>query len=613
MDNDIIVGLGGHIDHGKTSLIKCLNGFDGDESAEEKERGITLDISFSDLKTPKRNIAFIDVPGHQKLIKNMIAGAFGIDVLLLVVAYDDGIMPQTIEHLEIANFLGIKQAICVITKIDLCDDEEKLKGLHQDIKILFDGFKDIALEKIVYFSVKHKQSHQVLIEVLDNLPKINKNSANFFRYYIDRSFTLKGIGSVVSGSVVSGKISCDSKVYICELQKELPIKSLQMHNKNILEALPSHRVAISIGGVSSGELQRGYLITQKGFLRGFDVIDVVLFPLYDEELHNKSFQFFIGTKRCKVKVFVLYRENDRVFATLKTDEKIFSIFKEKFILRDEQKNVAGGMVLNPITDPIKKSQKILLLNALLQEDFLGAFGLFSLAHKRGFGLISSMQRFGLEHKEVVEIAKKVSKSFFDERNLVLFHQESLEFLKKAILDIFNKNSLALLSSKTLSFKITWASEGVLSFVLEELLQSRQIAKKHNLFISNVNKIGDLQTYVRDKIYGILLDEGLSPRAPYNIYDSLDIDRKSGDDALKALCASQKVVRLAHNLFVSSWALQNALKQMRELLQRNGYLDLEILRNSWGISRKYLVAYLDYLDGFSDIVNDCGKRVLRYAH
>lgn len=613
MDNDIIVGLGGHIDHGKTSLIKCLNGFDGDESIQEKERGITLDISFSDLKTPKRNIAFIDVPGHQKLIKNMIAGAFGIDVLLLVVACDDGIMPQTIEHLEIANFLGIKQAICVITKVDLCEDEERFNNLYQDVKGLFDNFKNITLEKIVYFSVNHKQSHKTLIEVLDNLPKMNKNSFNLFRYYIDRSFNLRGIGSVVSGSVVSGKISCDKKVYVCELQKELSIKSLQMHNKNVLEASPSHRVAINLGGVLSGELQRGYLLTQRGYLRGFDVIDAVLSPLCDDELHNKFFQFFIGTKRCMAKVFVLHRENDKIFATLKTSEKIFSIFKEKFVLRDEQKNIAGGMVLNPIADPIKKSHKVMLLNALLQENFLSAFGLFSLAHKRGFGLISSMQRFGLEHKEVLEIARNIPESFFDEKNLVLFHQESLEFLKKAILDIFNKNSLALLSSKTLSLKITWASEGVLSFVLEELLQSNQIAKKHNLFISNANKIEDLQTYIRNKIYDILLHEGLSPRAPYNIYDSLDIDRKSGDDALKALCTSQKVVRLSHNLFVSSQTLQNALKEMRGLLQKHGYLDLEILRNSWGISRKYLIAYLDYLDSFSDIVNNCGKRVLRYAH
>ena len=614
MDNDLIIGLAGHIDHGKTSLIKALNGFDGDSAKQEKERGITLDISFSELKTPSRQIALIDVPGHHKLIKNMIAGAFGIDVLLLVVACDDGVMPQSIEHLQIANFLGIKHALCVLSKADLCPDKAHLEKLKIEVLQLFAGFDSMLLHDILPFSTKFSQTHSNLITALDTLPKPHKNPAGFFRYYIDRSFSLKGIGSVVSGSVVSGSITQSQKVFVCELGSELTIRGLQMHGRSVEHATPSHRVAINLANIPHTELERGYLLTQKGFMRGFDCIDVVLDVLSEENLHNKTLQFFIGAKRCSVKVIILGHsssEPSRVFATLKSETKIFAIFKERFILRDEERNIAGGMVLNPITDPIKKSQKLALLEALLREDYPLAFGIESSAHKRGFGLISSQQRFCLEHERALDIARTIPHSYLDEKNLVLYHHESLEFLKSEILRIMEKNPTALLSAKALNLRLSWASEGVLDFVLEELLAHELIAKKTSLYTSKNNQIKDLESFVRDKIFEALMQGHLTPQAPYNIYDALDLDRKMGDNALKKLCASQKVHRLEHNLFVPSVTLQNIVAEMRALINKHGFVNLEILREHWGISRKYLVAYLDYLDCFEDIANEQGKRTLRY--
>ncbi|MCE3040228.1 selenocysteine-specific translation elongation factor [Helicobacter anatolicus] len=612
MDNDIIVGLGGHIDHGKTSLIKALNGFDGDESLQEKERGITLDISFSELKLPRRRVAFIDVPGHHKLVKNMIAGAFGIDVLLLVVASDDGIMPQTIEHLEIANFLGIQKAICVITKCDLVRDSTHLESLKKEIEQVFATFKNISLERILDFSIYNKSSQEKILTILDSIIKPQKSDKGFFRYYIDRSFSLKGIGSVVSGSVVSGSIEVGQKIFICELQKEVSVRSLQMHNQQIRQAFPSHRVAINLSGINSAELQRGFLLTQKGFMRGFDRIDVILYGLSDENIHNKTLYFFIGAKKCRARVVILKQDSKGSFATLCLEEKIFAIFKECFILRDETSNVAGGKVLNPITDPIKKSQKILLLEALLQEDFATAFYEITQAHKRGFGLISATQRFGLTHEDALEIARDIKDAFLDSRNLVLYHQESLALIEKEVLQIFTKNPLALLSAKSLALKIVWASEWVLDHILNQLLEQGKIEKNNGLFIAKDNKIKDLQAYVSDKIFTLLLQEGKTPQAPYNLYDSLDIDREIGDRAFKKLCAAQKVVRLQHNLFIPSVILQNIVTSLRDLIQKYGYVDLMVLKQEWGISRKYLIAYLDYLDRFDDIINQEGRRMLRYA-
>ncbi len=611
MDNDIILGLGGHIDHGKTSLIRCLNGFDGDSRPEEKQRGITLDLSFSHLYTPKRKIAFIDVPGHKRLIKHMIAGAFGIDVFLLVVALNDGIMPQSIEHLQVADALGIRQALCVITKMDLCEDLMQLEHLQQEIHTVFSAF-EIQLHEIIPFSTQDLASHQYLIKVLQDLPKYPKQQASFFRYYIDRSFSLKGVGSVVSGSVSSGSIACGQKVFVCELNKELTIHSIHRDDQKVDIALPSQRVAMHLNPIASNALQRGFLLTQKGFMRGFDCIDVVLYLFADVDLHRTKVQCFIGAKRCNATVLLLHQKQGCIFATLKTDSKIFAIFKERFILRDAQRNLAYGMVLNPIADPIKKSQKIQLLDALYQDDFKKAFSLASLAHKRGFGLVASSQRFGLRHQDALEVARWIPHSFLDEKNLVLYHQESLDFLWREILLIFKKNPLALLSAKSLALKIPWASLEVLEERLQKLYEHQMIAKKDRLYISKENRIKDFDSFVQERIFELLVQAHLTPQAPYNLYDVLLIDRKLGDRALKKLCASQKVVRLEHNLFVPSQTLWYIVEEIRSLIKQKGYVDLEILRQHWDISRKYLIAYLDYLDCFEDILNDKGKRKMRYC-
>ncbi len=205
MQENLIIGTMGHIDHGKTSLIAAMNGFWGDSFAQEKERGITLDLSFSNLSQKERNISFIDVPGHEKLVKNMIAGAFGVDYALLLIAANEGIMPQTLEHLRIAYLLGISDFIVVLSKSDLVDLEriEELKG---EVKNLFDKFPSLNFQ-ILSCSIHNKQSIQALKEVLFALPKKNHKDLGFFRYYIDRAFVINGAGCVVSGTMMNGGLN----------------------------------------------------------------------------------------------------------------------------------------------------------------------------------------------------------------------------------------------------------------------------------------------------------------------------------------------------------------------------------------------------------------------
>ncbi|PAF47914.1 selenocysteine-specific translation elongation factor [Helicobacter sp. 12S02232-10] len=623
MKNDLIIGLGGHIDHGKTNLIKALNGFDGDGQPEEKQRGITLDISFSNLSLPPRsdddkgrNIAFIDVPGHEKLIKNMIAGAFGIDVFLLVISANEGIMPQTIEHLQIADILGITLGVCIITKIDLLKDAEALTDLKKEIQTLFSKLKNIKLYKIAEFSIHIQSTKEQLINLLYAIPKPQKEFAAFFRYYIDRVFSVAGAGTIATGSVLSGKISKNDSVYICDLDTEATIKNITNHNVFIDEATSGHRIAFNLKGIESSALKRGFLLSKKGYIRGFDTIDVIIYPLLQADFHNLEVQFFIGTKKCNAKISLLNPSIDNadkpyLLATLKTDEKIFSVFGEKFILRNGDKTIGGGEILNPITDPMKKKQKYAYCNFLLQKDFKNAFLFCSCAHKKGFALISSPQRFNLSHEECLKIASLIPEVFLDSKNLVIYHPQTFEMIKNDILETFGKNKNAILSAASIRQKIKWASLDFIQKALWELEKERFIYQQDGLYLSKQNNIKNIAEFLQETLFTTILSQKFSPIAPYNIYDDLDIDTKSGDNALKKLCASKKIIRLQHNLFIAQSALKELHTLMRTLIEQHGYIDVTLLKAKLPLSRKYLIAYLENLDQFEDIQNIQGKRTFKY--
>ncbi|TLD80198.1 selenocysteine-specific translation elongation factor [Helicobacter sp. MIT 05-5293] len=626
--NDLIVGLAGHIDHGKTTLIKALNGFDGDELAEEKQRGITIDLSFSHLTLPSRNVSFIDVPGHNKLVKNMIAGAFGIDVLLLVISADDGIMPQTTEHLQIADMLGITQCICVITKIDKIQSQPPsyLQNLQKNITSLFDTL-DMNLHAMIETSLLphaqdsyHNTPINRLKSLLDQIPKPSKRDFGLFVYYIDRAFSIKGAGCVVTGSVLSGQCEVGQKLYVYHHAQEVSVRAIQIHDQSSPIATPSHRVALNLNKINYDILQRGDLISQKGFLRGFDQIDVGLFAFEDNIFqHNAHYQFFLGSRKINAKLCLLnaqtkthsYGSKTMYFATLKCDEPVFGIFSQHFILRNESLNVIGGVILNPIIDPIKKEQRIVLLKALAKNDFSSAFSQLSLIHKKGFGLVSSTQRFCLSHAQSLEIAQNLDAVFVDKKSLTLYPLSQLELLKNAILEIFARNKSALLSAQSLTYKFKWASESFLQKALDELVCEHFIEQNGSLYISKHCQIKDIKAYLQDKIYQILLSQDTAPLAPYNIYDMLDIDKKAGDEALKALCQAQKVVRITHNVFITHSSLNALIEQMRDIIRKHSYIDVAILKNYTQLSRKYLISYLEYLDQFDDIQSSDNKRFFKY--
>ncbi|MCT7487340.1 selenocysteine-specific translation elongation factor [Aliarcobacter cryaerophilus] len=607
--SNIIIGTAGHIDHGKTALIRALNGFEGDSTNEEKQRGITIDLSFSNLTRAERNIAFIDVPGHEKLIKNMIAGAFGFDYVMLVVSAKEGLMPQTIEHIEILSLLGIKNLILVITKKDLVD--EKILKEQEDKIVEFLNEFEFNIKFIKAVSIYDEKSIEDLKNTLFTISNSTKNEENFFRFYVDRVFSVKGSGTVVTGTVLGKKIELEEKVFIPHLQKETKIKNIQVHNQNAIEANISSRAALNLSSVDINSLQRGDIITKKGFLRGFDTIDISFKCLKNKKLnHNQTYTLFIGAKKIDVKVLLFdsLTSLEDGFATLKMDEKIFTVFGEKVILRSANDTICGGVILNPIYDPMNKNQKRDLLKNLYKRDFKNAFKILLEAHKRGLGVVSSTQRFALSHDESLEFANSLEDVFVDKKELVIYPIKTKDEIVEFIKNIYIKNSYALLSSSSINLRVPWASIEFINSALTDLVQNGFLVKEGQLY-KNANIKEDITKELENIFLERLKSEDITPTAPYNIYDDLDIDRKLGDDILKSLTAKKDVIRLQHNLFIHSQSLNKIIKSMREIIKEDGFIEIFNFKQRFDLSRKYLVCYLDYLDNFSDIKKVENRRVL----
>ncbi|PHS58469.1 MAG: selenocysteine-specific translation elongation factor [Sulfurimonas sp.] len=607
--SNFIIGTCGHIDHGKTALIKALNGFEGDTTKEEKERGITIDLSFSNIVKDEKNISFIDVPGHEKLVKNMIAGAFSFDCVLIVVSAIEGIKPQTIEHLEILNLLGVKNAVLVLSKKDLLSESDLAKKLLETQEFI--SKYDFDLKFGMGVSIYDESSIENLKSRLFSLNASTKIEENFFRYYIDRVFSIKGAGTVVTGTVLGKPIKVNERVFISELQKECKIKKLHIHGKDVEEADISNRTAINLNGIDAKDIKRGFLLSRKGYLRGFKSIDISFKTLNDKLLHhNREYSVYIGSRKIDAKV-LLFDSQDSLeegFASIKSEENIFSIYNEKLIIREGNFTVAGGVVLNPVNDPMKKSQKLNLLKVLEKKEISKAYEVLLDAHKKGLGLISSVQRFALSHAEALSNARKLENCFVDEKELIIYPISTKEIIYNSIKDIYTKNQYSLLSNASIKLRLKWASEGFIELVLNELVNEKFLVKDGNLF-KNADIKEDFKTSLEHIMLKRLESEGVAPTAPYNIYDDLDLDRKMGDNILKSLCAKKQVLRLQHNLFIHAQSLSKIVFDMKSIIKRDGYINISNFKDMHSLSRKYLIAYLDYLDNFSEIKKQDNKRVL----
>ena len=606
--SSILLASAGHIDHGKTALIKALNGFEGDSTDEEKRRGITIDLSFSHLEKNGANIAFIDVPGHENLLKTMISGAFGAQGALLVVSSTEGLKAQSLEHIKILEFLGIKKIILCITKCDIASKEQishsKSASLAELKKYDFDVLKSFEL------SIFDSSSIEALRKFLLALRIENAQNSCLPRYYIDRLFSIKGAGLVATGTLLGSSIELGGKLYDYDAGVEFGIRSMQVHDKPVSVANNAQRVAINISSPLAHKIKKGDFISKKGNFRGFKELDCVFFGSIT---HGAEVSLCIGTKSINAKASVLSskkegEKNESYFITLKLDKEVFASFDERFVLLGGGALLGGGRVLNPISEPLKKRAKIELLTMLLEHDFLGAFELLKNMHEKGFGLLCAAQRFGILPSSALKIAKELKNAIIDEDELNVYDTSAKESLKDFIRFIISKNELAMFSASSVALKLPWASKMLAQMTIDEM--KSELDFENGLYFKKGADFSKLKESLEEGILREIERGELAPLAPYNIYDIFECDRKAGDDALKRLTARGVVIRLEHNLFISAKNLDLAKKRLLELIARDGYADVSNAKDFLNLSRKYTIAYLEALDNDERIEKIENKRVLK---
>ncbi len=351
----LIIGTAGHIDHGKTSLIKMLTGIDCDTHKEEKARGITINLGFSHLELPSGESAgIIDVPGHKDFINTMIGGACGIDLVLLVIAADSGIMPQTTEHINIITALGIKKAVVALTKIDLVDDE-LIKMAKEEIT---DFLENTSLKDspIIGISALNGQGKDELISAIENtISAFEKTEkSNLFRMYIDRIFTIKGLGSVVTGSVLSGNISTGNEVYLLPGDKQkLRIRSIERHGKSVENAERGDRAAINLIGLKNEDFERGMLICNKQLETNIMADAYIsLFDIVPELSLWSNITFLSGTFESPARMHLLNKDSlsasEDAIVQIHFNKPAVLVNRDKFIIRNSSDDITlgGGYIID---------------------------------------------------------------------------------------------------------------------------------------------------------------------------------------------------------------------------------------------------------------------------
>jgi selenocysteine-specific elongation factor len=357
----VILGTAGHIDHGKTALVRALTGVDTDRLKEEKERGITIELGFTFLDLPGgTRLGIIDVPGHERFVKHMVAGVWGIDLVALIIAADEGVMPQTKEHLDICKLLKVKKGLIVLTKIDLVE-RDLLELVREEVT---DIAKDTFLKDAPILAVSSLTGEGIpqLISILDHLSGEveERGSEGLFRLPIDRIFVMKGFGTVVTGTIVSGKVSLGETVEILPCGLEGKVRNLQVYNRPVEEATAGERAAVNLQGIETSAIERGDVLAHPKTLTPTSLLDVYLqyLPVAPRPLKHRTPQrFHMGASSTTASIFLLDRDElspgEEGFAQLRLGRPVVSFPQDRFVIRGSGaiQTLGGGVVLD--THPLK--------------------------------------------------------------------------------------------------------------------------------------------------------------------------------------------------------------------------------------------------------------------
>ena len=605
----IILGTAGHIDHGKSALVKALTGIDPDRLKEEKERGITIDLGFADLAYPDGlTVGIVDVPGHERLIKNMLAGAGGIDLVLLVIAADEGIMPQSREHLHICNLLKIKAGLIAITKTDLVE-QDWIELVQDEVKsfvkgTFLEGAPIVPVSSKTMFNIDFLKD-KIREEALKVEPKPTKG---LFRLPIDRVFTLKGFGTVVTGTAVSGSISVDHDVEILPSNIKSKVRGLHSHGKPIRTAYAGQRVAINLQGIDKEELTRGDSVVVPGRLFPTKKIDAKVELLRDAPLVKTKnlVHFHLGTSESVARV-ILYGRNEfkageSCYCQFRLQEPVIAMSGDRYIIRrfSPVETIGGGEVLDPLS--FRRSRKE-------GTEDLAVFETGTLSEK----ISTKVKRSGIHGlvvsaiegwvKAEIPTIRSSMKDSIDKGVLVQFedtliHADALnsfrETVKKTLNDFHKNNPLKpgmLKEELRATLNIEPRLFGNLLTSLKDIVTEKELVRL-SAFRAALSQTDET---VKTMILGLLEKGGFQPPSIEELSQALKMDRKHLSDILRLMTKEGALVRISESTYITSSTYNNMIANLKTFFSKKPDMTVAEFRDILNTSRKYALPFLEYLD------------------
>ena len=618
----LVMGTSGHIDHGKTSLVRALTGVDTDTLEEEKRRGITINLGFAHLELGQDlRIGIIDVPGHARFIRNMVAGATGIDLLLLVIAADDGVMPQTTEHLHIARMLGVRHGLVALTKIDMVEEEIRELAI-EDIRDVTRGsfLEDCPIMPVS--STKGQGIDELKAEIGRIASQVPlRSDAGRFRMAIDRSFSIHGAGTVVTGTTVSGALNVDDEVSLYPSGRKVRVRGIQVHGNDVASVSAGMRAAINLSGVSHDEISRGEVLAERDALESSFMLDAEIELLegsYAPLRRGSEVELHIGTVELTAKVHPLDSDNvvpgSTALVQLRFAEALAIAAGDRFIIRSSngRQTLGGGSVLDP--HPTKhrrrRSEAADQLEEL-REESLEARLLHEVGKKHYGAVRQELLPLLLVDDTTLEAAIVSAKGrglevYGSGRQQILATKQSRERVVKRSLQMLESfhddNPLTLrgMSAQAFANGIT-AGEGSLPVELveqslNEAVQAGQLLKQAGTYalpgraVKLTAKDNEALKELRARMLG-----SIKPEQPADIVKDVPVDKKRLMMLCKLLAEDAELAVLPGAVYFDAHLLESISGRLKAHLESEGQMTVSDFNQLVGTSRKYGIPLLQYFE------------------
>lgn len=632
---NIILGTAGHIDHGKTSLVKALTGIETDRLKEEKERGITIELGFASLDLPNgQHIGIVDMPGHEKFVKNMVAGSSGIDVVTMVIAADEGVMPQTREHMEICNLMGVKHGMVALTKTDMVD-EDLLELALEDINDFVQGtfLEDKPIIPVSSVTGQGLETFlKTLEEICNNLPE--RKFSSIFRLPVDRVFSMKGFGTVITGTLASGAINVGDDIMVYPRHITSKVRGIQVHSQGVDTAGAGTRTAINFQGLDKDAVNRGDVLSTPDTLIESYMIDARFHYLKSNGKPAKSrtrVRFHSGTSEILGYMILLDREEllpgDEACVQFRLEAPVCLVKDDRYVIRSYSpvRTIGGGAILNPVSQKHKHlDQKVIKgLEDLLLEDHEQTISFF--LSLKGFEGLSFSQLRVMTNIPDKKLAAALQK-MLAKQQAVQTDKEKQIYVDGSFFDGFKNKLLKKIEKYHQDNPL---KEGMPTQELKSKFQYIDDAKffnllfaklvKENLIVQdkNIVKLADFkvalqvdQHEVKNKIKSIYQSSGLTPPFFRTVCQDLDIDKKNATDVLRMLIDEKAIVKTKDDLYFDAREIEKLELKLIEFLKANESMTTPQFKEMIGVSRKFIIPLIEYFDSVNLTIRVGDTRQLR---